>query len=102
MQPTVRAAQYSLALLNHLGWERRAARCQPRSDCLPLSFLRLILLVSLLMRDNAGMTKLTKEQRRVIRSAALVAKKLKLSVDGVGVCPTGLAGSFVPYTILSK
>lgn len=54
------------------------------------------------MRDNAGMTKLTKEQRRVIRSAALVAKKLRLSVDGVGVCPTGLAGSFVPYTVLSK
>src|SRR6266705_5003123 len=48
------------------------------------------------------MTKLTKEQRRVIRSAALVAEKLKLAVDGVGVCPTGLAGSFVPYTILSK
>lgn len=48
------------------------------------------------------MTKLTKEQRRVIRSAALVAKKLRLAVDGVGVFPTGLAGSFVPYTILSK
>ena len=48
------------------------------------------------------MTKLTKEQRRVIRSAALVAKKLKRAVDGVGVCPTGLAGSFVPYAILSK
>jgi Family of unknown function (DUF5677) len=48
------------------------------------------------------MTKLTKEQRRVIRSAALVAKKLNLAVDDVGVRPTGLAGSFVPYAILSK
>jgi len=65
-------------------------------------FLPLNLLVNSVICENARMTKLTKEQRRVIRSASLVAKKLKLAVEGVHVHPSGLAGSFVPYTILSK
>jgi hypothetical protein len=48
------------------------------------------------------MVNLTKHQRSLIRAAGTSVGKLRRVMNGLGVRPTGVACSFVPFTILSK